>query len=746
MNNDYSQLYADAGAQYGVDPALLIAQGQAESSGDPDAVGPETPYGRAKGIAQFIPATAKSLGVTDPNDPKQAIPAQAKLMAENLKRYGDVETALKAYHGGTNKDNWGPQTQAYPERVFKKYKGQQPEVDEEDPFEAAQKEISAQQSGIPIDEEDPFEAAKEHLAKNEKFKKDNPEPSITKDLALTAVSAPIKAIGAIPQIPAMAGNAIANATGYTYGKLAGATSEQQNKLSNLNPFFTGNTPADALTQAGNAIVNDNPGPANPLTGSVLHDPETTPGRLLSAGIQGAIAGPTTGVRILPSITGAAGAEVASEAFPNNPVAPLIGGALAATVPSAAGSIKLRSSPEELASNTLQNVADPTTSLAPGNINSHEIIPGSKPTLAQMTNDPNIALLERQLQAKNPAAFKAVEDVNESARQSHFEKAAGTAQDIEAMEDARETQRAADTNNIFLPGQEADPTPVVNKIDEILNGPGGKRTAVKKALEPIKNQLVDDEGNLTTDPETLYRSAQKEITDSLDKKNLDNSSAKLAAKELLDVKEVLDDTINKASPGFQNYLDNYSAASSKIDAARWMQDLKLTDASGRFTLAKVKNALTNAKKLQNSPGINAAKNLTPEQMQTLQDLHDDLFRRENVARASMPRGSNTIQNKLATEDMNSAVGKASNLLGINGPELLGTAVGAGAGSLVGMPGTGAFAGDTIARYLKNASSKRGEAATNALQNYTLTPENYKQYLLKAQNNNYLNRFQNKLLKP
>lgn len=158
--DDYSDLYQQAGLKYGIDPALLMAQGDVESSGNPDAVGPDTKYGKAKGIAQFIPATAKSLGI-DPTDPAQAIDGQARLMAENLNRYGDVQSAVSAYHGGTNTDNWGPKTKDYTQKVLGKY--QQMTSNSDDPFAQAKAELATQQKSS-TDNSDPFEAAKAELA------------------------------------------------------------------------------------------------------------------------------------------------------------------------------------------------------------------------------------------------------------------------------------------------------------------------------------------------------------------------------------------------------------------------------------------------------------------------------------------------------------------------------------------------------------------------------------------------------
>jgi hypothetical protein len=110
----YDDIIESAARTSNIDPNLIRAVIQTESSGNPKAVSSKG----AVGLGQLMPATAKSLGVSDPTDPKQAIPAIASLLNENLNRYGNVQDALRAYHGGTDQKNWGPLTQAYPQKVL----------------------------------------------------------------------------------------------------------------------------------------------------------------------------------------------------------------------------------------------------------------------------------------------------------------------------------------------------------------------------------------------------------------------------------------------------------------------------------------------------------------------------------------------------------------------------------------------------------------------------------------------------
>ncbi|MGE0282097.1 MAG: lytic transglycosylase domain-containing protein [Rhizobiaceae bacterium] len=67
-----------------------------ESRFDAKAV---SPVG-AEGIAQFMPATAKAVGLADPFDIEQAIPASAKHLAELKAGYGNLGLASAAYNAG----------------------------------------------------------------------------------------------------------------------------------------------------------------------------------------------------------------------------------------------------------------------------------------------------------------------------------------------------------------------------------------------------------------------------------------------------------------------------------------------------------------------------------------------------------------------------------------------------------------------------------------------------------------------
>ena len=85
-----------AAQRWNISAALLAAQLYAESNFNPFAVSPAG----ARGIAQFMPATARAYGLRDPFDAGQSIDAQGRLMRDLMRRFASVPLALAAYNAG----------------------------------------------------------------------------------------------------------------------------------------------------------------------------------------------------------------------------------------------------------------------------------------------------------------------------------------------------------------------------------------------------------------------------------------------------------------------------------------------------------------------------------------------------------------------------------------------------------------------------------------------------------------------
>lgn len=86
-----------AATQYNIPPEILRGLLMQESGMKAGQVGAAGEIG----LGQFMPATAKALGI-DPSKPEEAIPGAALYLRQNLNRFGNnMDQALAAY-------NWGP--------------------------------------------------------------------------------------------------------------------------------------------------------------------------------------------------------------------------------------------------------------------------------------------------------------------------------------------------------------------------------------------------------------------------------------------------------------------------------------------------------------------------------------------------------------------------------------------------------------------------------------------------------------
>ena len=116
----YAPAIRRAASRWSVGAAILAAQLKAESDFNPRVVSPAG----ARGIAQFMPGTARAYGLRDPFDPEAAIDAQAHFMHDLLRRFGSVPLALAAYNAGPGRvAACGcippiPETQAYVARIL----------------------------------------------------------------------------------------------------------------------------------------------------------------------------------------------------------------------------------------------------------------------------------------------------------------------------------------------------------------------------------------------------------------------------------------------------------------------------------------------------------------------------------------------------------------------------------------------------------------------------------------------------
>lgn len=792
----YDELFEQAGRQFNVDPALLRAQMMVESGGNPNARSEKD----AMGLMQLIPATQKALGVTNPNDPQQSIFAAARLMAENLDRYGNVADAVKAYHGGTDQANWGPKTQAYVNKVLKGYGA---------PAQAAPAQPAQDPDDLAADFAMPTAAA---APEHDDLMADFLEPSADPQAATAAPSAqpPVHQAPQDQSIIGMAGRGLealgaqgisnANAIGRGISDVLDAPAEwlaagaEKSGLTGLLGKAGINMPTEAQqiqmnkdSRAAYDAANPDDGLQESISrvgGNILGTaaPISKAGQLLAQGGNALLGA----VRAAPSVAGAApalqsagnfvagnggllsrmtnlglqggaGAALLSGAS-DTPLEEQVGvgAALGAAIPGAARILTgARNTAQALANpfteagrqRTAENLigaearassrapaitqsAPPTgpgftpedalTTAARGGrtaANFDEIIPGSRPTLAQATGNAGIAALERAAISRAPNAFSELQQANNAARMDFFNGLRGNPQTLEQAIAQREETAIPLLKGALAGARPANANPVMDEIDSILKSPDGQRDAVVSALNKVKSKLDLGKDGVQSDVAQLY-GIRKSINDQLERvSGKDQSEAQQASKQLLQVKAALDDVIEKAAPNFKEYLKQYAALSKPVTSQSYLQGLELTDqTSSQFTLNKVKAAINKIEKARKSPGANEAKDLSDEQLNGLKALHADLQREANSAKG-MARGSNTFQN-LATNQLIEAMGGGT-VAGAVTPAAIGT----GLGYLIGGPAgaaIGGVAGNSIGSAIGSAVRAKAPDVEAKLINLLLNP--------------------------
>jgi hypothetical protein len=696
--SQWDSMIQAAGQKYNVDPKLIASIVKTESSGNPNAYNSE--HG-ATGLGQQIPATAKALGI-DPKDPAQSIEGVAKLLDENLRRYGNPEQAVLAYHGGTDQAAWGPKTQDYLRKVSTNYGAPQvakPSAVPDSDFEAA---FGARPGAQPV--ADDFEAA---------F---GPRPE-----AAAAPAAPASAQAAPPDQPALpatgpldlawqglqklgeTGISNVNAAGRGLSDVFDAPSEwlaagaEKSGLTGLLGKAGINMPTAEQQMQINAQSRADYDVRNPeagIQGGISRIAGNIGGVMApiagveAAAVQGgralgnALGNPQAlsavggflrgqGGNLASRMTygaqqGAAGGALLSGGQPDTTLGESVGlgAALGAGVPVAWAALKY-------GKGALQSMVDPFTQAGQGRVaqnilqrtagdgpaiaDASAYVPGSTPTLAQATRNPAVAAMERAAESRAPLQFGAIKEQNNAARNVYLDTIRGNQQTLDAAIATREQQALPLLNTALAGAKPADAKPVVDTIESILATRSGQRPAVSGALAKVRQSIEPDGSGkpLLSDVDQLY-GVRQAINDQLTTvSGRDNSASQLASRELIQVRDALDDSIEAAAPGFRNYLKQYSDLSKPVDAQRFLQGLDLTDqTSQRITLSKVKSQLNRIEKMQAQPGANAAKSITDAQLDALRNLQKDLQREANSS-LGRSAGSNTFQN-LAMDNLTSSM--------------------------------------------------------------------------------------------
>jgi len=259
------------------------------------------------------------------------------------------------------------------------------------------------------------------------------------------------------------------------------------------------------------------------------------------------------------------------------------------------------------------------------------VPGVQRTLGEASADPGLMSLENALRARNRGAFDPIDLRNNAARVNQLQQIAGTEADMAAAEAARETvvdtrlaqslQEGAQYEQALTAAQQAErqsaqeaanraavenqrlqslglagntpvpevpaPGATVSEGLQNLRGMVGRMRA-ERAARPSVQSAINDVGRALAGADesvgSLYQVRQY-VGDLLSgKAGSDKGYAQAASRELMQIRDALDNELAARAPSFPEYLNAYRQASRPINRMEVGREvLRTSSGSGQDTL-------------------------------------------------------------------------------------------------------------------------------------------------------------------
>lgn len=306
------------------------------------------------------------------------------------------------------------------------------------------------------------------------------------------------------------------------------------------------------------------------------------------------------------------------------------------------------------------------------MNAKSLVPGSSPTVAEAAGVPSLAALQRASINVSPEAANTLAEraaANNQARINALEEIAGSPEARRTAQDARDDfanvfyNTAKNSDNMRqdqIAMQAIDPrTPWMSElgigkapVSPIKPSDELKELAARPAMKSfIKNakDMAENSGEQIGDPLTSITGLHyiKLAMDDALTANPLTAMARNEKRNVMGMKEMLTDEMDKLSPLYSLARENFQTASKPLNQMDVAQALlgTVNPLNGNLRAFQYANKL-NDKTVATATGFKGStleNTMTPEQLQTLNNLKDDLTRADFGANAGRPVGTNTIQN-------------------------------------------------------------------------------------------------------
>lgn len=320
-----------------------------------------------------------------------------------------------------------------------------------------------------------------------------------------------------------------------------------------------------------------------------------------------------------------------------------------------------------------------------------IIPGSMPTTAMAAGDDGLAALSRSMQNADPrfaSELSARQAAQNQARTAAVEGMAGNTGRIDLATQARDALTAPMREAVLDAAGNVPANGVIQSIDRMLANPNNAGKLAQQALSEFRNRIAQFSEGGAIDARALY-AIRKDINEVLGGKlQGEAGNLRYASKQLINVKNVIDDAIDQASrrvnapgtqvmpygsnvssnafpnpattgprPTWSDYLKTYAQESVPINQMQKLDDVLRKIQTG--TVDSQGGAILSAAKLNNllkNEGKDLAKLLSNDQMDLLRKLAADLNASQIAANTGRAVGSNTLQNIAQNNFLSNALGR------------------------------------------------------------------------------------------
>lgn len=777
QSSPYDDAIAQAEQANGLPPGFLRKQLILESGLNPAAQS-NAPNSHATGIAQEQPAFAKQFGGINPKNPIDAINAAATADAQYYKQFGSWGKALLAYHDGPEAVENGkisPEAQAYWQNFQQvpDYKGAPPQS--ADPFASVDQAHAA--AAAPTQGTNPFDAVDQAFgqktASTTTHAPMTPQQVAQADIANSRANYDAEDFPTRAAISAGEGmtNLVRGAQGVGadivqgIGELTGSnalTSAAQNERNKL----AAEQSAEAPMQAGTHGLSNFVGQAAPYVASApLGGAEAGGLRLLArlgtSAVRNALVGgatqavgntPTTAQGTAPSL----GQDVTQRAEQGGigaltggilgPAAEVVGTGVGAAARGVMNKLTdLFGGAERTAASHVASV-NPNGQGAP-DFSAADKIPGYTPSAAEATGDPRLAWLDRQLRQRFDdyrATADAQDQANNQAVSNVITSIRGDRDSLAKLYADRQQQTAPlyqqAAQEASAAGARVDTTPVWTTIMNTLKAKQGETSvtnALNQYLKPgsLIDAMPDGSYRLTSDVNRLANIRNQMSTDIGKQFSTDSAGndMKAAARPLMAIRDVIDQQLAQANPSLAAARQKFAELSEPINQQEALQELLPPEKDGtQFTAPKISSVLQKIRDAQASSGANAAKAVTPDQLQQLQDVHDVLANRSNI-RNSQPGQDIKDRTKEIVQSV-ADTGSWNPLLYAQHAGSAGGALAGGAAGFLGLShlhpalgslltGAGAVTGGTLGRAAARALERSPSETRASLANMLLDPRSY-----------------------